>query len=162
MRKEPSFTLVELLIAIALMTVLAGIGSKLWIGMERMAKTCKQNIGFSVFCQTIFERIGNDIDHSIELSQSPGALLAIEQRQANGEIRRVVYSVSDQELIRTVTEHDGNIHSRKIASVDNQIIEVTMVDNGLVKLEIIREGRNQPMNRFNRHYITYVMRSGAI
>lgn len=144
-RNQQSFTLVELLIVIAIIGILAGIGSKYWISIEKNAKASSHNLVFVTKSQMILERFVQDIRRSIQASQSHNALLTLTQLSLTGEKVEVNYTLEENELIRWEHTPLKPMQSRKVAALKDIQVKVQVESGGRVRLEIMQAGKNRPL-----------------
>ncbi|MBZ0256768.1 type II secretion system GspH family protein, partial [bacterium] len=69
------FTLIELVIVMLILSVIAGIGGRLWIGMEKVNRMAKTNLDQSTQGDLALEHLRTDIESSIQVRNDDGALL---------------------------------------------------------------------------------------
>ncbi len=139
------FTLVELTIVIAMIGLISGTVSKMWFSMEKMSKTSTQNIVFLEEGQRVLDRIERDIRQGIKCSKNQKVFLIIEQRTKDGRVRKIEYSIENNELLRKITSDNNSSQTVKIASLKRASLTITFLENGRVRLEWKKEKRNRPL-----------------
>ncbi len=160
MRKHSAFTLVELLIVISIITVLSGLIAKIWGGMERMSDSVHRNTVFIVQSRLILDRIREDIRQGVDVSQSERVLLSITQRMESGKSQQIVYRMDGNELVRDRSVEDRLIQSSKVLSMKNLFLDISFLQNRLIRLEMRRPGNSRPMELKNHSLATYVVPGG--
>ncbi|MFH1744020.1 MAG: prepilin-type N-terminal cleavage/methylation domain-containing protein [bacterium] len=159
--KQAAFTLVEMLIVIAMMTVLTGFLSKMWYKMEYTSRASNRSLTFTAKSQMIVDRLTKDIHSSVSVTQSDSTLLTLSQVSSTGEKREIIYRMDGDDLIRS--ERTGEIEkkSSKILSLDNSQLNISVSDNDTVRVEIRRDGRNRPLEMQARHLVSFARPYGG-
>lgn len=161
-QRTPAFTVIELLIVVSIITVLTGVGSKMWYTMERISKASNRNLTFITKNQIIMDRLARDIRCSISAKKPEDALLALSQISIKGEEREVLYSVEAGELIRVEKRGDNQQKSLKITSLTDEHLDISVLPDGTVRLEVSRERRDRPLEVQSRRLISFVRPCGGI
>jgi len=155
-----SFTLVELLIVIAIMGILTGVGSKLWIQMEKNAKISSRNLVFMAQNHIILERLTRDIRRAVQVSQSGNILLSLTQITPQGDSLEMSYRLENNELVREVRLPQKQVKSIKIASLVGTQLGLRLLENGAVRLELFRNAKDSPMEAQTRRVVSIVQPLG--
>jgi len=155
-----SFTLVELLIVCSLIGIMSGVGVKLWIQMEKNAKVSSRNLAFTAQQQMILERLTRDVRRSLQASQSGDDLLSLTQVSPHGETREVSYRLEKNELVRDERSPNRPLQSLKIASLIDAQLGVRLLENGVVRLELLRNSKDRPLEVRTNRVISFIQTLG--
>ncbi|HOL94056.1 MAG TPA: prepilin-type N-terminal cleavage/methylation domain-containing protein [bacterium] len=151
-----AFTLVELLIVIAMLMIMTGVVSKTWIGMEKMADGLRRNYDFTMRSQRIVDQLRQDIQRSRNISWSEEALMILDQQTIEGIPRKVVYRIENDELVREDGTREENHRTVKICSVKNTFLEISFMQDNRVRVEVRRRSRQVPLDIDTRRFVTFI------
>ena len=160
-RQASAFTLIELAMVISIISVLFGLGSKLWVTMERTAKRSNESMAFTAKSQVVLDRVARDIRRSVSAMQPEDALLVLSQTSLQGEGIKVTYRMEADELLRIENTGRKQERSQKIASLANEKIVISVLPDGTVRLEVVREARNRPLEVQSRRLILFARPCGG-
>lgn len=155
-KRNTAFTLVELLIVVAIILISTGYLAKMWSMMERMSAAVHRNMLFTFQSRHILDRMGGDIRNSIQVSRSENALLNLTQLTESGEKYQVCYFLDGKELIRDLVKDGVAAQSVKIASMNDRFLEISFLKDGMVRLEIRRRPKETPLEIKNHSLVSYV------
>ncbi len=151
MNSKRAFTLIELLIVIAIIGVMSGTVSKLWFGMEKMKKSTHRNVLFTCQGQRVLDRIKSDIRQSLQADFPPGSLIQLSQLSAQGTRREIVYFIDEKELIREIREEGTEARRFKVANLEESWLEIERLDSSQLWLVWKQEEHQRPLEiRLNR------------
>lgn len=158
---QSAFTLIELTIVVAMLTIMSGFMATMWSGMEKMSKSVGRNMDFTFQSRKILDRMREDIRHSIQVSRSDQVVLRLTQMQISGKPRQVVYRMDGKELVRDILQEDALIQSAKIVTLGDRLIDIAFLSNGMIRLEVRRKPSERPLEMRNHRLSTYVCRIGG-
>ncbi|MFB3786005.1 MAG: type II secretion system protein [bacterium] len=154
--RRAAFTLIELLIVIAMLMIMTGVVSKTWIGMEKMSDGLRRNYDFAMRSQRIVDQLRLDIQRSQNVSRSEQALLILDQQTTEGTPRKVVYRIENDELLREDGTREENRRTVKIGSVKNTFLEISFMQDNRVRVEVRRRSRQLPLDLETRRFVTFI------
>ncbi len=153
-RNRSAFTLIEILIVVAIMTILSGILFKMWSTLERGAKATNANLGFMARNEILVHRLTTAIRASESATTNEDILLALTQLQSDGTRAQIVYECVENELTRTAYRDSERLSSRKIGTLRGETIQISVREDGSVRIEITKEGRNRPLEVNRRRLVS--------
>lgn len=156
-----AFTLIELLIVISIITILAGVTSKLWLGQEKINKALRQRATHSVESQSFFELLRRDVLDSQQAVVFGPQELRLAQVTTNGQPRTVTYRQEGWEWIRGVQLGDQEVSTQKVFHLDHRQLLLAFSPEGLLRVEVRVEPRETPMLRKDASLITYIRIPGG-
>lgn len=162
MKKNAAFTLIELMIVVAIITVSTGYIAKTWSAMEKMSAAVHRNMLFTFQSRNILDRMSEDIRNSIQVSRSEGSLLHLTQLAESGEKLQIYYIVEGKELIRDRLKDGVVSQSVKVASLNDRFLEVSFLNDGMIRIEIRRRPKESPLEMKNHSLTAYVCMPGEL
>lgn len=153
-RNRSAFTLIEILIVVAIMTILSGILFKMWSTLERGAKATNANLSFMARNETLVHRLTTAVRESEGATTDEDILLALTQLQSDGARVQVVYERVGDEITRTAYRGTERLSSRKIGTLRGEAIHISVGQDGSVRIEITKEGRNRPLEVNRRRLVS--------
>jgi prepilin-type N-terminal cleavage/methylation domain-containing protein len=159
-KSRKGFTLVELLIVVAILSIMSGVVTQMWIGMERMSSAVRKNMQFSFQGRRILDQFRSDIMQSTQVTHPPDTLIKLTQDMENGNKRQLIYRMDGRELVRDTVIGSEMVRSIKIASLSKLMLDVAFKDNGVVRIELKRKPRKLPMQFRDCRMTTYVSALG--
>lgn len=158
MTKRSAFTLIELLIVIAILMSLTGLLSTQWIYLERITNTIHEHIQFTYEGKRFTGKLSNDIAAACEINKPEGILLQLKQKSREGKDILVSYSKENNEIIRSETREAIPVFSEKVLTLHEYKLSVEFDKNQMIKIEIMKPGNQNPLLVKDRSIITYVAR----
>jgi prepilin-type N-terminal cleavage/methylation domain-containing protein len=155
-RSNRAFTLVELLIVISILMVLSGVLSNLWIKMERISKSLHTHTQFYVKGKQVLDRMAKDIQHANGFHIDGDALITLTQHSMDGSVYRVAYKRIDREIIREELDSQGRLSSRKIITLNDEVLSIQLDTASRIRLEWTKERRNRPLESREYRLLTFV------
>ena len=156
MKKKSAFTLVELLIVIAVLMSLSGLISTQWIYLERITKSIHEHIQFTYEGKRVIGKLSNDIAAAIEITKPEGILLELKQKSIEGKEILVTYRKENGEIIRSETRENAPVFTEKILTLHEYQLLIDFDKNQMIKIEIMKPGNQNPLSVKDRKIITYV------
>lgn len=160
-RSQKAFTLVELLIVTSMIVVLSGLGAKFWFVLERSANAINQNLAFYTESELIVQRLVEDIRKAETLIPPEAALLKLCQIDAKGRRIEVIYTLHENELIRTTQCLGREETSLKIATISPERLTIESEPQGWIRIKLERASRERPLQAKTRRLISYARPLGV-
>lgn len=134
MSNQRAFTLVELLVVIACLTVLAGTVGQLWIGLERIHAITSQNYRDALHAHLCFQPIRRDAYHALELTALSEEELTLTHIGENSQRVSVTYRVESDRLVRIETGPDGTETQSTVVTLDGVALSFGLSSSGALPM----------------------------
>ncbi len=139
-----AFTLIELVIVVFIITILTGVGSKLWYGMEKMEKASSIRATAMIRANDAINVIQRDIRQAWRVEVPSEDELVIHQLQADGFDRQIRYFFDNEELIREVRNDEVTLE-QKTAELSPENLQFAYQNPGVLRIEIQLPSKERPL-----------------
>lgn len=157
-----AFTLVELMIVIAILSIMSGVVSKLWYGMEKQVKRSGQRATITMSAQDVILTLRKEVRHSISMALDEGTgELALEQITADGVMRTVRFFSENNEYLRE-TQTGESTSVMKVTGLPSEKINMHLHNDEFLVVEIDIPRKQEPTQNYERTFKAMIPVPGGV
>lgn len=144
MKARNAFTLIELLICIACLSVLSGITAKLWVNFSRLDRTVSRNYEDMMRSALVFQQLRSDAANAVAYSMEEGSLITLEQLSPDRTPFIIRYRIADSQIFRSTWQSGESPTEMRIAAIDGVTLTATTLDEKRVRIQWQKDGTGRP------------------